>query len=373
MESVIQIKACLQTLYNIPDEWFESEGVARLERECTREVESWFIEFRRDLFGSKNGYPLNGAREKPELENQLIKLSETLGIDKKFEPRTHKPSLCLTHDIDYLRPTFRLGLKRLLGYRRLSLENLRGDYLCSIERLLELDRNIVGAKGGSTVFVANRIKAKKVSNRIKQWVLDPSYRLEEPLFEDLISLLSTYQCEIGIHGSFFSLEEGLLSEERGQLETRIRRNIRSGRQHWLNLSSENSFENIYKAGVLVDSSLGWNGAVGFRGGMARPFPLCLNNGKMLWEIPLLLMDGPMFDDMALTKDGVVRCAKKLLNEVCIRGGCVALDWHDRAAHAAYGWSEAYSEILDWARDRGFNFFGVSQAIKEYGIGKMGKE
>jgi hypothetical protein len=172
-------------------------------------------------------------------------------------------------------------------------------------------------------------------------------------------------CEIGLHGSYFSLEENLLERERQNLEQTFNRPVLMGRQHWLNLPGEASVERIFNAGITVDSTLGWNGSSGFRGGMARPFPILLSGGKHLWEVPLVLMDGPLFNDLGLDTDGVFAYAKKILQQVWVRRGMVAINWHERAAHPDYGWFEAYRRILEWAKGAGFQFAPISQATKPW--------
>ncbi len=105
--------------------------------------------------------------------------------------------------------------------------------------------------------------------------------------------------------------------------------------------------------------------MGFRGGMARPFQLALPSGDELWEVPMLLMDGPLFADMALDTEGVVEHSIRLLKEVKRRNGCVAINWHERACSPDYGWGKAYQRILQWAKDEGFRFQSLANAVLSY--------
>jgi len=236
------------------------------------------------------------------------------------------------------------------------------DYLESITTILESERAITRQTHVSTVFIASKENSKRFHKRLVQWLIDPSYRYDDQLVQRLFEVLERYGCEIGIHGSFYSIAEDHLKRERHNLSKAAGRQINCGRQHWLNLPGVEPFHRIYRSGVRIDSTLGWNGGVGFRGGMARPFPLVLGPNEILWEVPLLLMDRPLFEDLKLDRHQVVERAISLLEEVYSRRGCVSLCWHGEAAHPDYKWFDAYEDILKWAKGRGFQFCTISQAI-----------
>jgi len=351
-----QFLACARTLYAFSST--EEHGLLG----ASEAITAWHRDFQKDLHESTRGYPGKaGARPSPELEDRLVRIFDRAGL-KTRKRENFAPTLCLSHDIDYLAPTFQMRAKRLVGYRKWLRWEPGQHYLESVRAMLECERQITGQRGISTVFVASPERSSHWKSRCTQWVIDPSYRVDSPLFESLLKLLREYECEIGVHGSFFSLKEGLLTEEKRRLEKRLSTKITVGRQHWLELPDEKAFDQIAASGLQADSSLGWNGTAGFRSGMARPFPLCLENGAQLWEMPLVLMDGPLFDDLKMSTDAVVAKAQELLEQVFERQGCVSINWHDRAADADYGWFEAYEKILQWAKARGFAFSRISDAI-----------
>jgi hypothetical protein len=171
---------------------------------------------------------------------------------------------------------------------------------------------------------------------------------------------------VGLHGGFYSLQSGLIEKEVKKLSIRTQSPIFSGRQHWLNLPDrEQAFTSIRSSGLANDSTLGWNGVVGFRGGFSRPFYLQAGEKAYVREVPMLLMDGALFDDLRLNRQEAVSVAKKHLSEVKSRGGCAALNWHDRSASPHYGWAPAYEEIINWAFNEGFAFATVNQAANEF--------
>ena len=119
---------------------------------------------------------------------------------------------------------------------------------------------------------------------------------------------------------------------------------------------------IKEAGIQIDSTLGWNGQCGYRCGMARPFPLMTSEDASLWEVPLLLMDGPIFDDQKLKPDEAFEYCRKLLKPVISTGGCVAITWHERSAHADYQWVATYEKLLEACKLEGFEFLSLSEAL-----------
>lgn len=308
-----------------------------------------------DIRGSRRGYSLVGIKQQPFLEEELAAIASTMGLTAR---NAGAPTLYLSHDVDYLHPTLPLSMKTLVSERRFVPPRRHFEFLDSLQTLLEYDKRAAGRTGVSTLFVACPLPAKG-PRRLSQWLIDPSYRPGAPSpgshFRKLKELAKHYGCTVGLHGSFHSIEDGLLAQERRELAKAIGHDVVAGRQHWLNLSRSDSMQTIRAAGLTLDSTLGWNGGVGFRSGMARPFPIRLPNGQTLCEVPMLLMDGPLFCDLKLKTNEVVALAKALLGQVRDRNGGVSINWHERAAHADYGWGEAYRQILDWAKNEGFTF------------------
>ncbi len=337
------------------------ELFSRAVQKRNSEIKVWTEDFSRDIYGARRGYSLFQTRESPDLEDRLVEILKQCSIFSNSKIKNQKPGLCLTHDIDYLKPTWQLALKRAVGYRKKT--RMGSSYLKSFARLLELDQSVQSiGRPVATVFFALPVKSKKLRNRLFQKVLDPSYLPHTDLFFEFVKLAKSFSCQLGVHGSFFSIQENLLGSEINEISKSTRSPIVVGRQHWLNLSGDTPFEVIKNSGLCVDSSLGWNGRSGFRGGMARPFCIDLKDNQKIWEVPLVLMDGPLFDDMKLNSRQVFERAQLQLQQVFDRRGTVAINWHDRAAHTDYGWDEAYARILEWAAKIGFEFRSLTEAV-----------
>lgn len=348
-----QFWACASTLFHPVND----EVLDRINTIHASEIEHWIADFRADLAAAKYGYSKSLVRATPSLEDQLTEI-----VGKYVLPLPRKaPTLCLTHDIDYIEPTWQLLVKRSLGYRKPQFMMRSNGFLPSIQAVLTTDRKFAG-QAKSTVFLAAPWPANGIRERMIQYLIDPSYSLNSSLFLSLKETLREFDCEIGLHGSFHSLVQNTLKLEKEKLEQALGIKIGAARQHWLHLPGNDPFGEIFRSGLKTDSTLGWNGRPGFRGGFCRPFPIITADRNIVWELPLVLMDGPLFDEMKLSSDGVFAAAAEILDEVFKRGGCVAIDWHDRAADPDYGWLDAYEKILSWARERGFQFKTMSEAI-----------
>lgn len=350
---ISQFLACLETIYIIPDSFSLPE--------CTLgTVVAWLDLFYAQINYSRLGYPKCLVYETPVLEDQLHEFVRRYKLDLVLIKRDlPPPTIYLSHDVDYLKPTWPLKLKR-----RKLLGSITENFLESIISILSYDASVAGPNS-STFFVAAPTPLQQPFERGIQWLIDPGY-FNDSLLTETLELLNSYNVEVGLHGSIYSLALGSLGSEKARLEEKLGRSVTSLRQHWLRLPSGlNSLEQVSKCGFKVDSTLGWNGQVGFRSGMARPFALKFTEGFTLWEVPQLLMDGVLFDSLNLGTNEVVSLSKKLLTEVFNRHGAVALNWHERSASSDYGWFDAYRRIIDWSYKKGFKFSGVTDAKPNY--------
>jgi hypothetical protein len=352
-----QFIACATSFLEIPIEDIEKLYFG-FKNDLQSQILGWYKHFYSDLYLSKYGYPITEASNEPYTEYFIEKVLNKEGVLKNCTLKTQVPSLYLTHDIDNLNLSLRLRIKESISQKRIIL-NSHISFLHSIETLLQIDEKIAGYKGASTVFVAYPQYSKNPMRWPLQWIIDPLYKEGHPYFSHLIELLKKYKCTIGLHGSFFSLSDHYIHKEKEGLEKLLDAKIYISRQHWLNLPRNDSFEILLKSGFQIDGTLGWNGFCGFRGGMARPFPIILEDERTICAIPLTIMDGPLINAIKIDKNKALDQAKKLIRNVFERQGSVAVNWHDRAAHPLYKWDEVYMELLEFAKNMGFNFRPMS--------------
>jgi hypothetical protein len=103
----------------------------------------------------------------------------------------------------------------------------------------------------------------------------------------------TKQHTYGIHPSYTAIADGLIENEKQQLENIVGIATQHCRQHFLRIRFPDYFETILKAGIKHDHSLGYPDVSGFRAGISRPFPffnLATNRMSDLTLHPFSFMD-----------------------------------------------------------------------------------
>lgn len=328
----------------------------------------WAKQFGTDLFKARYGYSSTKPSLYPYTELFIESLLNKEGVYEHCKPKMNQHSLCMTHDVDHLDVTPKLIIKRMISERKVGWNfGSNENFLKSLRRLLEFDKSYT--QKNSTVFIASPAWTTNPIYWPKQWIIDPSYNVQHTLFDELNELMKEFQCEAGLHGSFYSLSQNFIKSEKQTLEKAIDRKINILRQHWLHIPNQLGWSAIKNAQFKIDSTLGWNGSVGFRGGMARPFQILLDTNTMdtLWEVPLLLMDGPLFCDMNMSPYERSQLVKNLFKILVERGGCMAINWHERAADKSYNWAPLLEEILSLAAHSKFRFLTLQEAVNKYEI------
>lgn len=175
----------------------------------------------------------------------------------------------------------------------------------------------------------------------------PDLPAQRALIRDLAS-----RYPLGIHPSYQSnaeperllLEKERLAEISGQ-------NITHSRQHFLKLHLPNTYQQLIKAGIEADHSMGYADAVGFRAGVAVPFcwydleQECITN---LWIHPFVAMDVTLQQYLGLNAEQAFAQLTALQKELHAWGGDFCLLWHNSSFYAEdgwLGWEEMYEQVL----------------------------
>lgn len=278
-------------------------------------------------------------------------------------------SVCLTHDIDFIRirdhkfdhtmfgflyrATLGTLLNVLMGKRtwKTLLQNWKAvltlplvhlgvcrDFWFSFDRYLEIEK---GMK--STFFLIpfkNRPGSKVQDNHAdrraaKYDILD---------IQDTVIRIGEEGAEIGVHGidawhdpESARQELSRVSDVTGQKNVGIR-------SHWL-CFNEASPRILEEAGFSYDSTFGYNGAAGFRSGSLQPFrPL---KAKSLLELPLNVQDTSLFNPhhMDLTESQARQLCRNLIEKAVTHGGVLTFLWHDRSLAPERLYADFYIGLL----------------------------
>lgn len=184
----------------------------------------------------------------------------------------------------------------------------------------------------------------------KQWLMDPSYDIENPKILRLINEIKDRASIIGLHPSFDSWNDGsALIKEKERLEKAANIEVKSARQHWLRFSWEQTWECQEKAGLNQDTTLMFNDRLGFRNSSAlrwNPWNPSSKNKRKISSKPTILMDSHLFDYGLLTAPERKNAIKKLIRENVSIGGICSVLWHPHTLTQDYGWQEDFEVLLN---------------------------
>ena len=244
-----------------------------------------------------------------------------------------------THDIDFL-PTSRPATIRRLGknaaisllsYRapRLALRQASMALRCALGRSNatdqidwlaheETDRGL----GASYYFIAAQCHTR-----------DANYTIGEPKVVKLMRALTSMGFEVGVHGSYTSLEQQnqLLFEFEQMRELGF--DVSGGRQHWLRFTLDRLIPAVQNVNARYDTSLGWSNCSGFRAGACFPFPpydFGRERAASFLEIPLVYMDKCLLHCGRLAGEWKDDVQQVVAASRRYGWGGIALLWHNTA-------------------------------------------
>jgi hypothetical protein len=204
---------------------------------------------------------------------------------------------------------------------------------------------------------------------------DPPYEIDTARMRDLLARLRAGGWELGVHGNFdSSMDAGLLRSQRQRLERVGGAAVHGIRQHYLQLRVPDSFRAQAMAGFAYDSSLGYHDCLGFRAGAAFPFhpyDLAACQPLPLLELPLTVMDGPLFWDLGLTPQEATTRTLALLDTVQSQRGLAVLLWHQRVWNAKKypGWAHVFQRVVEHLRDEGEAWVATAGSVAHWWLAR----
>jgi len=266
--------------------------------------------------------------------------------DKQF-------AVCLTHDVDEIYPPLKHTLLSTLtclkgldfsGFKRQAFWKLHGKEQSpywNFQGIMDLEEKY-GARS-SFYFLATDADIRRFR-----------YNIED--LEGELGRIVDRGWEVGLHGGYYAcndLEEIL--REKGRLEQVLGRNITGYRNHYLRFQVPDSWETLEKAGFGYDTTLGYPDMVGFRNGMChpfRPYNLYTETEVNILEMPLIIMDGTLFDSVR-SYDEAWDVAKRLIDTVASCNGVLTLNWHANNFNCPFrsSWPRLYERILAYCHGK----------------------
>ncbi len=249
--------------------------------------------------------------------------------------------MAATHDVDFLPVSRRDAARRWFKNLAISLVHFRDPRLA----LGILAAGLRGAVGIRPVLdclpaMLRREQAAGIKSTCnilchRNHRRDANYVVEDQRVADYLHLLSRQGCELGVHGSYTSLDvPGGLAAEYRRLES-MGFNPAGGRQHWLRYADARLFDELQAAGACYDTTVGYAMAAGFRAGACFPYPPYDFKNEApyrLLELPLVLMDVTLYGESRRRASWRQR-GEQVLKAVRDHGwGGVSILWHDTVFH-----------------------------------------
>jgi peptidoglycan/xylan/chitin deacetylase (PgdA/CDA1 family) len=295
-----------------------------------------------------NRFPFYASKDRHIFEPKASKLLIENGYHVEY-PEGSPFAVCLTHDIDHMyTSTADKGISAVKKFTKMkfnesliSIQQIRSKKIpyVNFEEIMDLEEQY---NARSTFFFL---------------ALDPSdqdygYAIEH--FENELSIIQDRGWEVGLHVGHEGYRDlDKLRTEKKNLEKVIKNSVVGCRNHFLNFIVPDTWALLTEAGFAYDSSLGYADCTGFRNGMCHPFkPYNLKNKETIdiLEIPLVIMDGSLFDDyMRLNVGTAWELTRRLIDTVAKYHGVITLVWHNTTL--AEGQKTFYEKILNYCSEK----------------------
>ncbi len=179
---------------------------------------------------------------------------------------------------------------------------------------------------------------------------DKNVSHENPGFQKLIQKIAR-DYDVGIHPSFAGFVHGChgkVIRERKRLEEITEKKITKSRQHYLNLKFPKTYQNLIKAGITEDYTMGFADQIGFRAGTCTPFyfyDLENETKTALLVVPFQVMDGTLLHYLKLSPENAITEVEKIMHEIKEVGGTFVSIWHNETVNDLGEW-KGYREVFE---------------------------
>lgn len=184
---------------------------------------------------------------------------------------------------------------------------------------------------------------------------DVAYNASLQRYRRLMRRLDLGGWEVGLHAAYSTwCDQPALAAQIERFRRLSGRPAVGLRHHYLHLDPTSPLDTLAAhagAGLVYDTTIGFNDSPGFRAGTALPFETPDMPGgaaRRFVEIPMTLAD------MHLSPHDIEQARRTVLDHLeCVRrlGGCGVLNWHVGHWNSHPGWRESYIAACDWLSNR----------------------
>jgi hypothetical protein len=186
---------------------------------------------------------------------------------------------------------------------------------------------------------------------------DKNVSVDKSAYQELIKNIAS-KFEVGLHPSYKTGKKyHLLKEEIKNLESIIGREVRKSRQHYLKLHFNHTYNNLLKAGVHEDFTMGYATDIGFRAGTCTPFNFYDLENETETDLtiyPFQIMDITLNKQKSLNTTGAISSIEHMIEKIKKVDGTFISIWHNEALsdHGHWkGWETVYREMLRYVFEK----------------------
>lgn len=180
---------------------------------------------------------------------------------------------------------------------------------------------------------------------------DNNVSIDKSAYRNLIRKISE-RFDVGVHPSYKTFRDyNLLKEEINELRTIINKDVIKSRQHYLKIHFNETYNNLIKAGIQEDYTMGYGSDIGFRAGTCTPFKyydLEKEQETTLKVYPFQVMDITLNHHKKHNVRTAISAIEDIIDKIKDVNGTFVTIWHNEALsdHGHWkGWETVYREML----------------------------
>ena len=274
-------------------------------------------------------------------------------IEKKSLWRDKDFALCLTHDVDAVQKYKPLSEALTIGGLLLKQHSPKKAATRFVDNILVALRkkNDPFDTFDMILNLEQRYDATSTFFFMTEPDFSGGYCLDEPKVRQTINKVSAAGAEIGLHAGYYSYNnQENINRQKGNLTKILQHGNFGCRQHYLRWKTPDTWRIQEECGIIYDTTLCFADHEGFRAGICHPFqPFDIKENRILnlWEIPLTIMDGSLFNYRKLSPIEGLSTIESYIETVKKLQGLLVLLWHNSFFDSDIypGWTDIYEKVL----------------------------
>jgi hypothetical protein len=260
-------------------------------------------------------------------------------------------SVMVSHDVDVVRKhlSFKREIRLLLSM--ILIDKKPKEVFARIKGFIDINlRKVTKDPFDTFEYIINLENEKNFKSSFYFMADAKTYDLKSSRVQEITKDIINRGSEIGFHpGLNTSSNKENFRKQLDMLEDNINNGIISGvRQHYLSFNASKTWVIQENCQLKYDTTVCFPEQAGFKVGYCLPYnayDLVSNISLNLIEIPLILMEGSLFDYMGLNYEESVKYIKELIGQVKKHNGVFVTLWHNSALTKEY--NKYSKDVFTW--------------------------